>query len=85
MAASIKAWRPAGVGHVVAIGDRSPSGGGDLPRHRGRHAGVGSDAVHGAAQVVDDDAGTPVGQQERIGPADARPAPVTIATLPSKL
>ena len=32
-----------------------------------------ADAVHRAAEVVDDDARAPVGEQQRVGPADAAP------------
>ena len=39
---------------------------------RGGHAGVGPDALHRAAQVVDDDAGPPVGQQAARRPGRCR-------------
>ncbi len=57
-------------GHVAAVGDRDAAGGDDLGGDGGRRFGVRADALHRAAEVVDDDAGAPVGEQERMGPAD---------------
>ena len=45
--------------------------------HGRRAAGPSSapDAVHRSAEVVDDDAGAPLGEQARVGQADAAPRP----------
>jgi hypothetical protein len=60
-----------GCGHVTAVRGGGAACGGDL-RHHGRgHVGVRSKALHGAAQVVDDHARPPVGEEARMSPADA--------------
>ena len=52
-----------------------PAGGDDLGHHGRRHAGVRAVTVHRAAEVVDHHAGAALGQQQRVGPADAAPGP----------
>ena len=56
--------------HVAAVGNGSSAGGDDLLRDGGRDAGVRSQAFHGAAQIVDHDAGSPGREQQRMGSAD---------------
>ena len=70
-AVSTSACAPAVARHVAGVGDRGSARGDDLGRDGGRRLGVGADAFHRAAEVVDDDAGAPLGEQERMGPADA--------------
>ena len=55
----------------MLVGQRRAARGLDLGGHGGRHRAIGPDALHGAPEVVDDDAGTTAGQQERVGAADA--------------
>ena len=57
-------------GDVVGVGDRDAARGDDLGRDGRRRSGVRADALHRAAEVVDDDPRAPLGEQERVGPAD---------------
>ena len=60
--------RARGGGHVAVVGDGRPAGGDDLRRRRvDATCGVRSDALHRPAQVVDHDAGAPVGEQQCVG------------------
>ena len=67
-------WPPASRGHVAVVGDRRSRLRRRSPRPT-RYATPASvaDAVHRPTQIVDDHAGAPVGEQQRIGPADAPP------------
>ena len=69
-AVSTSAWRRPRRRHVVGVGDRGSARGDDLGRDHGRGLGVGADALHRAAEVVDDDAGAPLGEQVGMGAAD---------------
>jgi hypothetical protein len=60
-------------GHVAAVGDGRTAGGDDLGGDGGRRSDVLTDAAHRAAEVVDHDARAPVGEQQRMGAADAAP------------
>ncbi len=57
-------------GHVAVVGDRNSARGDDLGRDGRRRFGVRAIARHRAAEVVDDDARAPVGEQECIASAD---------------
>src|SRR5207248_9979806 len=57
--------------HVVAVGERRPSGRTDLVDDGRRRSGVLADSLDRTAEVVDDDPRTPLGEQERIGTTDA--------------
>ena len=70
-AASTSACAPVVVATSLRVGDRDAAGGDDLGGDGRRRFGVGADALHRAAEVVDDDAGAPLGEQERMGSADA--------------
>jgi hypothetical protein len=65
--------RPGGRGHVASVAHGGAAGGHDLGGHGGRRPGVLPDAVHRAAQVVHDDARAPLGEEQRVSPADAAP------------
>ena len=58
-------------GHVARVGDGRSASGDDLGSGAGRWFGVRSNALDRATQVVDDDAGAPVGEQECMGATDA--------------
>ena len=64
---------PAVVDTSLASATAVAAGGDDLGDDRGGGSGVGAVAVHRAAEVVDDDAGAPLGEQARVGPAEAAP------------
>ncbi len=55
----------------MVVGDGLATGGDDLGGDGGGRFGVSAVAAHGPAEVVDDDASTPLGEQQRIGAADA--------------
>ena len=63
--------RASGGGHVAGVGDRLSARVDDLGGDPRRRLRVRADARHRAADVVDDDAGAQLGEQARVGPADA--------------
>ena len=65
--------RARGGGHVVGVGDGPAAGGDDLGDDRVRRRGVGALAPDRAAEVVDHDRRAALGQQVRVGAADAAP------------
>ncbi len=58
-------------GHVMVVGHGLAASADDLGGGRGSRLGISAVATHGPAEVVDDDSGTPLGEQQRIGAADA--------------
>ena len=71
-AASTSACAAARRRHVAAVGDGRAAGGDDLGGDGGGRPGVRALALHRAAEVVDDDARAPVGQQARRRPGRCR-------------
>ena len=74
-AASIRAWPPAAWDTSLVSADCLPTGVDDLGGDGGGRLVVASVALPGASEVVDDDAGTPLGEEEGVGPPDTAPGP----------
>ena len=60
-------------GHVTGVGDRSSAGSDDLSGDAGSRFGIRANALRRPAQVVDDDARAPLGEEQGMGSADAAP------------
>ena len=84
-AASTSACAPAGVATSLVSAIAAPPAATISAATGRRRFGVRALALHRAAEVVDDDAGAPVGEESAWARPMPRPAPVTTATRPSKL
>ncbi len=72
-------------GDAAIVRDRFATRRFDLGNHLVGRPGVTTSAIDITAQIIDHHPGAFRRQRQRLGPAKARPVPVTIATLPFSL